>query len=273
MQTIKKQITKGQRNLHAYFDLLYRASVDGDEESKIDSFCKGKYPQLILFFTHEGARFGVYVDKVKTKTLFKKEEYYKEVPGTSFLFSLNKLKCFPILPKELGTDNRPEKLCFGRTYLYNQNESNWLIYIPNNNFLNVDLIFGNKESSYQHASYSDIVGNSYIYHLKDVEIFQVLFEEDDTGININNTKKKKKEKIEKIVEEKDEEDKIDINKIYNDDTVISQKKENENNEENGQDEEEIKVVEKKKDKDKDKVKIELSKIYLHMEYKKCYKYE
>ena len=78
MQTIKKQITKGQRNLHAYFDLLYRASVDGDEESKIDSFCKGRYPQLILFFTHEGARFGVYVDKVKTKTLFKKEDYYKE---------------------------------------------------------------------------------------------------------------------------------------------------------------------------------------------------
>ena len=259
MQTIKRQITKGQRNLHAYFDLLYRASIDGAEESKIDSFCKGKYPQLILFFTHEGARFGVYVEKEKIKTIFKKEDHYKEIPGTSFLFSLNKLKCFPILPKELGTDNRPEKLCFGRTYYYNNNESNWQIYIPNNNFLDVDLKFGDKESSYQNVTYSDIVGNSYGYHLKDVEIFQVMLEDDGTG-NINNNKKKKKEKIEKIEEENYEEDKIDVNKIYNDDTVISQKKENENIEENGQDEDEIKVVEKKKNKNKVKAKIELSKI-------------
>ena len=259
MQTIKRQITKGQRNLHAYFDLLYRASIDGAEESKIDSFCKGKYPQLILFFTHEGARFGVYVEKEKIKTIFKKEDHYKEIPGTSFLFSLNTLKCFPILPKELGTDNRPEKLCFGRTYYYNNNESNWQIYIPNNNFLDVDLKFGDKESSYQNVTYSDIVGNSYGYHLKDVEIFQVMLEDDGTG-NINNNKKKKKEKIEKIEEENYEEDKIDVNKIYNDDTVISQKKENENNEENGQDEDEIKVVEKKKNKNKVKAKIELSKI-------------
>ena len=259
MQTIKRQITKGQRNLHAYFDLLYRASIDGAEESKIDSFCKGKYPQLILFFTHEGARFGVYVEKEKIKTIFKKEDHYKEIPGTSFLFSLNTLKCFQILPKELGTDNRPEKLCFGRTYYYNNNESNWQIYIPNNNFLDVDLKFGDKESSYQNVTYSDIVGNSYGYHLKDVEIFQVMLEDDGTG-NINNNKKKKKEKIEKIEEENYEEDKIDVNKIYNDDTVISQKKENENNEENGQDEDEIKVVEKKKNKNKVKAKIELSKI-------------
>ena len=242
MQTIKKQITKSQRNLHAYFDLLYRASIDGPEESKIDSFCKGKYPQLILFFTQEGARFGVYVEKEKAKSIFKKEEIYKEIPGTSFLFSLNTLRTFPILPKELGTDNRPEKLCFGRTYYYNNNESNWLIYIPNNNFLNVDLKFGDKESSYQNATYSDIVGNSYNYHLKDVEIFQVMLEDDGTGININNNaKKKKKEKIEKIEEEKDEEEKIDMNKIYHDDTVISQIKENE-------------------EKNKDKVKIELSKV-------------
>ena len=259
MQTIKRQITKGQRNLHAYFDLLYRASIDGAEESKIDSFCKGRYPQLILFFTHEGARFGVYVEKEKIKTIFKKEDHYKEIPGTSFLFSLNTLKCFPILPKELGTDNRPEKLCFGRTYYYNNNESNWQIYIPNNNFLDVDLKFGDKESSYQNVTYSDIVGNSYGYHLKDVEIFQVMLEDDGTG-NINNNKKKKKEKIEKIEEENYEEDKIDVNKIYNDETVISQKKENENIEVNGQDEDEIKVVEKKKNKNKVKAKIELSKI-------------
>ena len=267
MQTIKRQITQGKRSLHAYFDLLYRASIDGPEENKIDSFCKGKYPQLILFFTQEGARFGVYVAKEKVKSIFKKEEYFKEIPGTSFLFSLNTLKIFPIQPKETATDNRAEKLCFGRTYYYNSNESNWLIYIPNNDFLNCDLKFGDKESDFHGASYSDIVGNSYNYHLKDVEIFQVLFEDDGDGDENNNkeekkTKKKKSEKVEKtekIEEENDEDEKIDVNNIHNDDTVISQKKENE---ENGQEEEEIKIVEKskKKDKKKDKVKIELSKV-------------
>ena len=267
MQTIKRQITQGKRGLHAYFDLLYRASIDGPEENKIDSFCKGKYPQLILFFTQEGARFGVYIVKEKVKSIFKKEEYFKEVPGTSFLFNLNTLKIFPILPKELATDNRPEKLCFGRTYYYNSNESNWLIYIPNDDFLNCDLKFGDKESDFQGASYSDIVGNSYNYHLKDVEIFQVMFEDDGEGEEINNKKEKKNkkknkekvEKIEKIEEENDEEEKIDVNKIHNDETVISQKKEND---ENGEEEEEIKIVEKskKKDKKKNKVKIELSQI-------------
>jgi hypothetical protein len=242
MQFVKWQITRGQKNLHPYFDLLYRATVDGDSEQTFDTLCRGKYPQIILFFTQEGARFGVYVDKERVNSFFKKEENYKEIPGSSFLFGLNKFKAFRVGPKELGTDNRPEKLCFGRTYYYNNNESNWLIYIPNNNFLNVDLKFGDKESSYQNATYSDIVGNSYNYHLKDVEIFQVMLEDDGTGININNNaQKKKKEKIEKIEEEKDEEEKIDMNKIYHDDTVISQIKENE-------------------EKNKDKVKIELSKV-------------
>ena len=148
MQMVKSKITKGKKNVHAYFDLLYRASVDGDYEETINSLCEGAYPQITLFFTKEGARFGVYIDKEKSSSFFKKGAIYKEKPGTSFLFSLNTLKAFPIKEGEIATDNRTEKLCFGRTFRYNNNESNWLIYVPRNEFLGVDLLFGDKESSF-----------------------------------------------------------------------------------------------------------------------------
>ena len=244
MQFVKWQITRGQKNLHPYFDLLYRATVDGDSEQTFDTLCRGKYPQIILFFTQEGARFGVYVDKERVNSFFKKEENYKEIPGSSFLFGLNKFKAFRVGPKELGTDNRPEKLCFGRTYYFNNNESNWQIYIPNNNFLGVDLKFGDKESSYENATYTDIVGNSYNYHLKDVEVFKVEIEDDGNGggddARIGNNRKKIVEKVEKIEEEKKED------KIYNDDTNMEEQKlDDENNEENDED---IQIVKKNKTK-------------------------
>ena len=147
-------------------------------------------------------------------------------------------------PKELGTDNRPEKLCFGRTYYFNNNESNWQIYIPNSNFLGVDLKFGDKESSYENATYTDIVGNSYNYHLKDVEVFKVEIEDDGNGggddARIGNNRKKIVEKVEKIEEEKKDD------KIYNDDTNMEEQKlDDENNEENDED---IQIVKKNKTK-------------------------
>ena len=49
MQFVKWQITRGQKNLHPYFDLLYRATVDGDSEQTFDTLCRGKYPQIIPF--------------------------------------------------------------------------------------------------------------------------------------------------------------------------------------------------------------------------------
>ena len=137
------------------------------------------------------------------------KEYNKEKPGTSFLFSLNNKKFFNIKPGEIATDNRPEKLCFGRTYYYNDNESNWLIYIPRDEFLGVNCKFGNKESSFGEIKSSDIVGAISSYHLSDVEIFEVKFDNDDNDLDDNednddNSKNiimnNKKDKI----EEKDE---------------------------------------------------------------------
>ena len=173
LQMVKNKITKGSITLHAYLDILYRASIDGDYEDNINYLCEGIYPQIILFYTHEGARFGVYIEKIKQIDIFGNIKY-KEVPGSSFLISLNSLKTYNILKGKKASDDRPEKLCFGRTFYYNDNESNWFIYTPRNEFINVKCMIGDKLSTFGDINTKEIVGNKKDYYLKDVEIFKVI---------------------------------------------------------------------------------------------------
>ena len=178
LQMVKKKITNGNKNFHAYFEVLYRASIDGDNEDSINYLCEGIYPQLILFYTQDGARFGVYIEKQKHIDFFGNVKY-KEIPGTSFLISLNSLKTYNILKGEKATDDRPEKLCFGRTFYYNNNESNWLIYTPRNDFIDSKCMIGDKLSSFGNINTNEIVGIKKYYYLKEVEIFKVIVYEND----------------------------------------------------------------------------------------------
>ena len=185
LQKIKSKITKERRHLHTYFDLLYRASIDGDYEDKIISLCEGYYPQLVLFYTEEGARFGVYIEKEKNVNFFGKVSY-KEIPSTSFLFGLNTMTIYDIEKGKKATDDMDEKLCFGRSFYYNDNETNWLIYTPKNNFLNLQLLIGDKVSNFGMIDTHKIIGINRDYHLKDVEIFKVKVYPNDDEENKNN---------------------------------------------------------------------------------------
>jgi hypothetical protein len=207
LKMLKKKILYQNRNCHAMFDILYRASLDGDYEQAIISNSEGEYPQIILFYTQEGARFGVYIYKEKTTSLF--GESYKEVPGSSFLISLNSLKTYDIGNGGLATDNRTERLCFGRTSKYNKNGSNWLIFTPRNNFLGVGLTVGDQISPFGEIDMTEIVGFRKEYHIKDVEIFKVTkqsFEEDNISNENDNQDKslQKKKKKSKKKKEQDE---------------------------------------------------------------------
>ena len=175
LKLVKTKITKGIKGKHAFFDLLYRASDDGDYESTILTFCEGRYPQLILFHTSEGARFGVYIEKEKVKSIFGKTKY-KEKPDTSFLVSLNSLKIYDIEKGEIATDNKNEKLSFGRSFYFNENGSNWFIFTPRNYFLDIKCMIGDKKSTFGNINTNEIVGPKKQYYLQDVEIFQVRIE-------------------------------------------------------------------------------------------------
>ena len=178
LQMVKNKITKGVKNKHAYFETLYRASIDKDYENSINLNCEGIYPQLILFYCKEGQRFGIYIEKEK-HTGFFGHISYREVPGTSFLISLNSLKIYDILEGKKATEDREEKLCFGRSFLFNENGSNWLIFTPRNEFLNTKCMLGDKENSFGKININEIVGKKNEYTLRDVEIFKVIVYSDD----------------------------------------------------------------------------------------------
>ena len=193
LRLLKTKFTQGDRNLHAFFDLLYRASKDGDYEDIVKSMVKKKEKTLTLFYTYEGARFGVYMHG-KPSTSFIKGKILKEIPGTSFIVSLNNLKFFDILPNKTCKEGEESYLCFGRTFYLNSNGSNWIINTPRNAFLKKKCIIGNRGSDYINLDTELLVGVREEYHLKDVEIFEVCLERDDVNEEKESKKNEKKKK-------------------------------------------------------------------------------
>ena len=190
LRLLKTKFTQGNRKLHAFFDLLYRASKDGDYEDIVKSAIKKKEKTLTLFYTYEGARFGVYMCG-KPGTNFIKGKIIKEIPGTSFMVSLNNLKFFDILPNKTCKEGDESVLCFGRTFYLNSNGSNWIINTPRNKFLKKKCIIGNRGSDYKDLDTELLVGIREEYHLKDVEVFEVSIEKDENNDDKKENKKKK----------------------------------------------------------------------------------
>ena len=179
LRLLKMKLSDGNKKIHVFFDLLYRASIDGDYEEIIKNSIKDKEKTLTLFYTYEGARFGVYIHKKLGKSFLKKK-IYKEVPGTSFIVSLNNLRFFDILRNKTSKNGYyDDYLSFGRTFYLNTNGSNWLINTPRSNFLKKRCTIGNQKGEYNDFDPELLVGNKNDYHIKDVEIFHVAFEKDE----------------------------------------------------------------------------------------------
>ena len=177
LRALKTKFSNGNKKLHIFFDLLYRASIDGDFEEIIKNNTEDKEKTLTLFYTYEGARFGVYINTKKTTSIFK-GKVYKEIPGTSFIVSLNNLRFFDIEENKTSKQDIPDYLSFGRTFYLNNNGSNWLIYTSRSNFLKKKCSIGNQKGDYKFFDPEILVGNRNNYHIKDVEIFHVVFEKD-----------------------------------------------------------------------------------------------
>ena len=208
LRLLKTKFTQGEKKLHAFFDLLYRASADGDYEEIVKNKVRNKAKTLTLFYSYEGARFGVYVEKAKSIS-FIKGKIYKEIPGTSFMVSLNNLKFFDIMPGKTCLAGEDEYLCFGRTFYLNTNGTNWIIHTPRQNFLKKKCVIGDKGSDYLNLDTEMLVGVREDYHIKDVEIFEVCLEKDydsdeeeEEEEDEDEDKKKKKKKKKKSSKKK-----------------------------------------------------------------------
>ena len=176
VKLIMKKLSNGTSSYSINLKLLYRASIDGDYEGIIKMNCKNTLKTLTLFYTTEGARFGVYTEKYIRKSVRKGDRLF-EVPGSSFIIGLNKLIYYNVLAKRLSLYRKCDnELCFGFCTEINKNQTNWLIYTSRNRFLGKKFIFGDKNDVYLNLDYRNIIGNNPVYILKDVEIFDVIIE-------------------------------------------------------------------------------------------------
>jgi uncharacterized membrane protein YfhO len=134
---------------------LYRASIDGDFEDTLISMCEGAYPQLILFYTNGGARFGVYIEKEKVTSFFG-DVYFKEIPSTSlklikytytnpneimYLYFKNSSVSFVKIGTELYSKNDDYQNIDLGTYTLNDYEDEYLISIASEEE-NIEILVG-----------------------------------------------------------------------------------------------------------------------------------
>ena len=176
LRALKTKVNHGDKKFHVFFDLLYRATDDGDNSEEAKKKVKDIMRTLTLFYTVEGARFGIYVEKEIRYTIFGKS--LKEKPGSSFLISLNYLDIYDILDYNIVTENKSDMLCFIKNKKKDINGSNWSIFTPPKDFLGKLCILGEINNYFDVEDLEDIIGEKTEYHLKQVEIFDVAIEEE-----------------------------------------------------------------------------------------------
>ena len=177
LKLLKTKINDGNKNLHVFFDLLYRATEEGDNAEVIKKKIKDIHKTLTLFYTEEGARFGIYIEKEIRYSIFGKS--LKEKEGTSFLISLNNCIIYDILGENIATENKGDMLCFIKNKQKNKNGSSWAIFTPPKEFLGKSYILGDVTYVFDIEDNDEIIGDKNEYHLKEVEIFEVAIEEGD----------------------------------------------------------------------------------------------
>ena len=171
LRLLKKKINTDKNRYSVFFDVLYRASEDGDDVDYVKKIMAKEKKTLTLFETEKGARFGIYVEK-KLDTTILMTQYLAERPGTCFLVSLNNLEIYDIYKKYVSNEH---KLCFIKNSKKNKNGSAYAIYTPPKKFLGQACYLGDL-NSYFNVENEDIIGEKEEYKLKDVEICKVSIE-------------------------------------------------------------------------------------------------
>ena len=176
IKMLENKLSKNNKNINVYFDLLYRATRDGDNDTIIKKLTLGYEKVLTLFYTNEGARFGVYIQRKKNHYIKAKER--GEKPGTSFIFGLNNLVIYDIYKNKYGKGDYNQVLCFGCLENKGSNGTKWMIYTPQNNFLQQKCVMCSGVGLYHEIDIEQIVGPSE-YTIKEVEIFNIEFEQEE----------------------------------------------------------------------------------------------
>ena len=170
LNLLKSKLLNNNKKDEIFFHLLYRASRDGDNDTIIKKNALGYENVLTLFYTNEGARFGIFIKRKQNHYIKAKDR--GEKIGTCFIIGLNNLVIYDIYKNRSGKGDFNKVLCFGCLDDICTNGTKWMIYTPQNNFLNKKCIMGSGEGLFKDIDIEQIVGPPE-YSIKDVEIFNV----------------------------------------------------------------------------------------------------
>lgn len=152
-------------NKNIRFNLLYRATKDGDQISTFHSKCDNKIQVLVLYHTMKGVKFGGYTD-----IGFDSSRNWKQ-DLKSFIFSIDKKKIYNAVggKKQIGCYNNN-----GPSFGFN----NVAIYL----FDNVSILSQNNQhrtndaiTSFSELQNYEINNGEQYFNLQELEVFQIVF--------------------------------------------------------------------------------------------------
>ena len=141
-------------------NLLYKATVDSDKASAFHSKCDGAKSTIVLVESKNGKRFGGFTScDWKGNAIEKKDE-------NAFVFSLDKMKAYDIIPGELAIGCYPK---FGPVFLGCQ------IRIYDNAFIKGGTTY-EKEKNYETQEDYELTGGLQKFEVKEIEVYSVELE-------------------------------------------------------------------------------------------------
>ena len=157
------RLKQNLKNKNFKFNILYRATKDGDTLSRFHSKCDCKTKELVIYHTIKGVKFGGY-----TEIGFDNSGIYKN-DLNSFLFSINKRKIYE--PK-----NNAQLFCHeGNGPSFGKNRA---IYLQDDTPI-LSKIEKRHETSSSTPSFEGIIeyelnnGERY-FNLQELEVFQII---------------------------------------------------------------------------------------------------
>ena len=161
----KRLSSKGLQNKNTIFNLLYRASRDGDAPNIYHKKCDGKANTICLIETIKGCKFGGYTEVMISSN----NSNYKD--PNSFIFSINKLKIYENMKKEnYAVDHSSNWGPIFRNDAFAVWDKNFFSYDKHTVGTKEQSNFGSMDIDYEFNN-----GEQY-FSIKELEIFQIIVE-------------------------------------------------------------------------------------------------
>ena len=159
LEMITKKINK-DNNKKIIINLLYKASVDGDQASVFHEKCDDAQNTIVLVETKNGKRFGGFTTCSWSGNCVDKND------SQAFIFSFDKMKTYDNIPGDEAIGCYPK---FGPIFLGCQ------IKIFDNAFTKGGTTF-EKELNFNTEEDYELTGGDRVFGVKDIEVYEVVIE-------------------------------------------------------------------------------------------------